>query len=154
MEAEVAALAASGATTLVGLMVSDAWAQGRERLVRFFGRGDGEDSAEEELRASREELVAACEAGDEEAAADIEAGWRQRLRRVLRADPEAAAELRSLLAELDPEPERQSTASVHNSISGGVQHGPVFQGHSFSGITFHGSGTVPPERGAGGARAE
>ncbi|WP_431042600.1 hypothetical protein ACQUSR_12195 [Streptomyces sp. P1-3] len=149
MEAEVAALAASGATTLVGLMVSDAWTQGRQRLVRFFARGGGEDAAEEELRASREELVAACEAGDEDAAADIEAGWRQRLRRVLRADPEAAAELRLLLAELDPESERQQTATVHNSVSGVVRNGSVIQGHRISGITFHNSGTLPPERGSG-----
>ncbi|NBM21214.1 hypothetical protein, partial [Streptomyces sp. GC420] len=103
MDAELAALAASGATTLVGLMVSETWTQTRDRVARFFARGAGEGPAEEELGASRAELVAAREAGDELAAADVEAGWRMRLRHLLRADPEAAEELRELLAELGPE---------------------------------------------------
>ncbi|MEC4015260.1 hypothetical protein [Streptomyces sp. H27-D2] len=153
MEAELVALAASGATTLVGLMVSDAWTQGRERLVRFFARGGDEGSAEEELRISREELAAARAAEDEGAAADIEAGWRMRLRRVLQADPAAAEELRLLLAELAPWAGSEQGVTVHNTISGGV-NGPVFQGQQFTGLTFHSSGTLPSENPGRGTVAE
>ncbi|MFF1420512.1 hypothetical protein [Streptomyces sp. NPDC058280] len=149
MEAELAALATSGATALVGLMVSDAWTQGRERLARFFARGEDESAAEEELRVSQQELAAARETDDEAAAADIEAIWRMRLRRVLRTDPAAAQELRLLLAELTPPAGREPAVVVHNSISGGVQNAPVLQGQNFSGgLTFHSSGSLPPERGA------
>ncbi|MFJ2161598.1 hypothetical protein [Streptomyces sp. NPDC087856] len=87
---------------------------------------------------------------DELAGADIEATWRSRLRRVLLADPEAAEELRLLLAELDPDAQSEPSASVHNSISGGVQNGPVFQGQHFSGLTFGGSGAAVPSEQDGG----
>jgi hypothetical protein len=140
MEAELTALAASGATTLVGLMVTESWTQARDRVARFFGRGSDGTSAEEELRLSREELVAARESGDEAAEADIEAGWRMRMRRALQANPQAAEELRQLLAELTPEAEREPAVVVHNSISGGVQHGPVIQGQQFQGLTINTSG--------------
>jgi hypothetical protein len=94
-------------------------------------------------------MMVARASQDDLAASDIEAGWRTRLRRALQADPEAAEELRLLLAELDPEVRSDPTASVHNSISGGVQHGPVIQGQYFSGLTFGGSGAVPPEQDSG-----
>lgn len=150
MEAELVALAASGATTLVGLMVSETWTQARDRVARFFARGgDGTTPVEEELRLSQQELMAARASQDELAASDIEAGWRTRLRRALQADPEAAEELRLLLAELGPESGNDPSVSVHNSITGGVQHGPVIQGQYFSGLNFGGSGAVPPEQGTG-----
>ncbi|WUT47381.1 hypothetical protein OG929_35975 [Streptomyces pseudovenezuelae] len=140
MEAELAALATSGATTLVGLMVSDTWVQARDRLVRIFARGDDEDSAAEELRLSRRELMAARDAADDDAVADIEAGWRIRLRRALEADPLVAEELGSMLAEFAPAAGDVAPQTVRNSISGGVQHGPVLQGQSYSGLTFNSSG--------------
>ena len=135
MEAELAALASSGATTLVGLMASDAWAQVSRRLAAFFGRS-GDDGAEEELRLSQEELLAASADDDEGAVADVEAVWRARMRQLLRADPSAAAELRALLDELAPAAAAPEVA-VTNSVTGGVQHGPVIQGQNFSNLTFH-----------------
>jgi hypothetical protein len=149
VEAELTALAVSGATTLVGLMVSETWTQARDRVARFFARGGDEGPAVEELGRSQQELMAARAAQDDLAGADIEAVWRARLRRVLQADLQAAEELRSLLAELEPSIDDKQGAAVHNSISGGVQNGPVFQGQHFSGLTFGGSGAVPPEQGAG-----
>lgn len=149
VEAELASLAASGATTLVGLMVSETWTQARDSVARFFSRSGDGGLVEEELGLSRQELIAARESGDELAAADIEAGWRTRLRRALQDDPEAAEELRLMLSELAAGSGREPTVSVHNSISGGVQHGPVFQGRSFSGLTFNTPGTAPPGQGAG-----
>jgi hypothetical protein len=74
VEAELAALAASGATSLVGLMVSDAWTQARDRLARLFVHGgSGAGGATAELDAARAELVSARAAGDDGIAADIEA---------------------------------------------------------------------------------
>ncbi|MGK5630131.1 hypothetical protein [Streptomyces sp. URMC 123] len=139
MEAELAALATSGATTLVGLMVSDSWAQSKERLAALFGRGRRGRSAEaeEELDLSREELIAAREAGDGPALADVEAEWRSRLKRLLRADPAAADELRALLEELAPRQAADAPGAVHNTVTGGVLHGPLVQGRDFGSLTFH-----------------
>jgi len=151
VEAELAGLAASGATTLVGLMVSDAWAQVRDRVARFLARdGDAADSAavERQLQEDRQELVAARDAGDGGTAADVEAGWRLRLRRLLLADPAAAAELRALLAELEPRPTGGPVVVVHNTFSGGsVRDGTVIQGQDFSHFTLH---TSPPRPAPGG----
>ncbi|MGW0949242.1 NB-ARC domain-containing protein [Streptomyces sp. NPDC002623] len=143
MEAELAALAASGATTLVALMVSESWAQARERLAGFFARrrraGQGVEAGLEE---SGEELGRARRAGDEETVAGIEADWRSRLLELLQAEPDAAAELRGLLAELAP-------MVQHTVISGGVNHGPAFQGSHISGpITFNVQPPLPRTPGA------
>jgi len=143
VEAELAGLAASGATTLVGLMVSDAWAQARERVARFFARGANGGAAAAELQESQVELLSARESGDAEAADDVEAEWRTRLRRLLRADPAAAEELRALLMELGPLANGGPAVVVHNTVSGGVQHGPVIQGQNFGGLTFHSSTQAP-----------
>ncbi|GGZ89907.1 hypothetical protein ACFOOM_08675 [Streptomyces echinoruber] len=148
MEAELAALAASGASTMVTLMVSDAWEQVRARVVRLFARGGDEAAVEGELRGARSELLAAHDAGDVDAAGDVEEEWRLRLRRVLRADPMAARELRRLLDELDElgsQGADQPVVSVRNTITGATVNGPVFQGQQFSHLTF----TSAPPRSSG-----
>ncbi|MFE7264647.1 hypothetical protein ACFU9B_21665 [Streptomyces sp. NPDC057592] len=138
MEAELAALAASGATTLVGHMVSDAWTHTRERVARFLARGEETGGVDEELEASRAELIAAHESEDPDVAADIEDEWRLRMRRALRADPAAAQELRLLLGELAPRTADVPTVTVNNNISGGTQS-VVNQGQNFYGLpTVHG----------------
>ncbi|MFE2654077.1 hypothetical protein ACFXGY_29765, partial [Streptomyces sp. NPDC059346] len=126
MEAELAALAASGATTFVGLMATEAWTQVRGRLARFLGRGETDEVIGAELEESRAELTAARAEDDEQAAADIEAEWRNRLRRTLRADPAAAGELRAILDELAPrQPTGPAVAINHNTINGGHYNAPV-----------------------------
>jgi hypothetical protein len=149
VEAELAALAASGATTLVGLMVSETWTQARDRLARFFAGADDEEKVEGELDASQAELVAAREAEGEAVAADIEDAWRTRLRLALLSDPGAAEDLRALLAELAPEGNGAHAGTVSNNVSGGTQYGPVVQGQQFSGLTFHIQAPRPPEGGVG-----
>ncbi|SEG56489.1 hypothetical protein SAMN05216223_106280 [Actinacidiphila yanglinensis] len=132
VEAELAGLASSGATALVGLMVSDAWGQVRGRLAAFFARGGDPGGIDRQLQDSHAALVGAREAGDEDTAADVADEWRARLRRVLRADPGAADELRSLLAELAPGTSGGGVSIVNNSVSGGIHHG-IIQGRDFLG---------------------
>ena len=150
MEAELVALATAGATALVQQMVTDSWSQARGRVAGFFSRraGDGAgvdepmaETVEGALEVARGELAAAREAGDEQLAADVESEWRTRLRRALVADPAAAAELRSLLAELAPADAVVREGDVHNTISGGVQHGPVVQAKTVGSLYF---GAPPP----------
>ncbi|MGW0820536.1 hypothetical protein [Streptomyces sp. NPDC002845] len=138
MDTELTALAAAGATALVQQMVTDGWTQVRDRVVALFARGREEEAVQGELEESRADLVAAQDSGDEEAVADVQAEWRNRLRRTLRADPEAAAELRTLLDELAPPADDQGkgTAHNHNTISGGVQHGTVIQAHTVGDLTI------------------
>ncbi|MEV1049487.1 hypothetical protein [Streptomyces sp. NPDC049916] len=132
MEAELMTLAASGATTVVGLMATEAWTQVRGRVARFLSRGENPEAADVQLEVSRAELAAARADADEVTAADIEAEWRTRLRRALHADPEAAGELRALLDELAPVRSPAPSVSVTNTVSGGTFHAPVLQAQNIS----------------------
>ncbi|MFD7664138.1 hypothetical protein [Streptomyces sp. NPDC059788] len=144
MDAELTALATAGATALVQQMVTEGWAQARQQVAAFFSRrrgGEEEEALEGELEMSRTELVAAQRSGDEDGAADVAAEWRVRLRRALRDNPAAAGELRQLLAELRPdEGTGTEVGEVHNTISGGVQHGTVIQAGVVSGLNLGGGG--------------
>ncbi|WP_307835316.1 NB-ARC domain-containing protein [Streptomyces adelaidensis] len=144
MEAELAALAASGATTLVGLMVSESWEGAKRGLARFFGRRPSGDGVEGELQASSEELGSARAAGDASTQAEVRARWRQRLEEVFRDDPGAAAELAALLSELAPDASR----TFVNLVAGGVYHGPAFHGsHIHGDITFNVPSAPPSSSG-------
>lgn len=138
MEAELMTLAAAGATALVQQMAADSWVQARDRMVSFFSRhrAGEEDLIEGELETSRGELTTAVNTGDEQAASDVEAEWRTRLRRTLAADPAAASELREVVDALAPEESDQKVTEVHNTISGGVQHGPVIQAGNVGSLTI------------------
>lgn len=121
MEAEIAQLATSGATALVGLMVTEAWTQARSRFAALLGRGRAE-TVEADLDETRVELVEAYEDGDDGAAAGARQEWQRRLRRVLKDDPQAVAELRAILAEFAPaNPPAPGSVHVENVINGTVQ---------------------------------
>lgn len=140
---ELTDLAVAGATALVTQMVTDGWARVRDRAAAFLARrrdGD-EEVVRGELERSRADLVAARDAGDEETASDIRDEWRSRLRRTLRNDPRAAAELRALLDELDPGPGRDAPGAVYNTITGGVHHGMVIQAGTVGDVTPGGTRT-------------
>ncbi|MFE2284395.1 hypothetical protein ACFXDJ_09495 [Streptomyces sp. NPDC059443] len=131
---DVAALVTAGATTIVGLMVSDAWNYASGRFARLLGRtGDtARTEADSGLRASRAELLVARADGDDAAVAQVEEGWRDRLRLALEADPEAVRELTELLDEVNPGwREGTSVSVVNNTISGGTFHATVIQGRDF-----------------------
>ncbi|MGW2510267.1 NB-ARC domain-containing protein [Streptomyces scopuliridis] len=138
MDGELAALAGSGATALVGLMVSDAWGQAKGRLARFFARGGDEDSADEELQTSREELTAARQADDGDAEAGVATDLLIRLLRILQEDPSAAQELRLLLRELNPGADGPPAGTMNAAVTGGVLNAQtVLAGQFHGGITFN-----------------
>lgn len=150
MEAELAALVATGATTAVGLMVTETWEQAKQRLVRIFSRGGDPAALGSELERSRSALVAAVGAPDQDAlTSDVTANVRLLLRRLLEERPDAAPELQSLVAEFGPAADTFAIGTVHNSVTGGTVHGQVIQGHTFSGLTFNTGGD-----GADGRRGE
>ncbi|MEU5597776.1 NB-ARC domain-containing protein [Streptomyces sp. NPDC020298] len=141
MEAELAALAASGATAFVGLLVSEAFEQAKGRLARFLGRQPGGEAAEEELASTSDELARARAAGDERAQAAVHARWEERLAGIFQQDPRAAGELAWLVAESAPHASRTFVSLV----SGGVNYGPAFQGsHIHGGIVFNVQPAQPP----------
>lgn len=117
METELAVLASSGATVLVGRMVTDGWEEVKTAIARLFGHHSSrQDDVAAELETARTALQSAISSGDEATAADVEAEWRSRLRRLLATEPGTVAELKQLLAELSsgqPSP----TQSVNSPVS-------------------------------------
>ncbi|WP_045305799.1 hypothetical protein [Saccharothrix sp. ST-888] len=108
-------------------MATELWTQARGRFAALFGRDRATEIAEE-LDEVREDLRST---GDGTAAA---AEWARRLRRALAADPEAAEELRDLLAEFGPAADR---GSISNVINGGTFNGTVVQSGRIDHLTTH-----------------
>ncbi|MEW2078509.1 hypothetical protein ACH4FA_11780 [Streptomyces sp. NPDC017966] len=116
MDPEIAALAGTAGTTVVTLMVTNAWESARDGMVALWRRFQPAraESVGEELEAGREELLLARRAGDAALEAELTAEWQGRVRRFLLAQPEAADELRRILDELNPSlPEEPGTQRIH-----------------------------------------
>lgn len=110
MDPQIADLARTAGTTMVTLMATQAWESARDGVVALWQRFQPAraESVGDELETTREDLLLAREAGDEESEAELAAEWQGRLRRLLLARPEVADELRRLLAELTPQlPQQQ-----------------------------------------------
>ncbi|GCB52420.1 hypothetical protein [Streptomyces sp. NL15-2K] len=138
MDSELAALAASGATTLVSLMVTDSWTHARELVGRFLTRTGSDTTAITDLDNARTRLLATGAPEDEQAASGVVAQWHARLQQLIEAGSITSDDLRVLLTSL----QRLTTTpagrkTVHNEINGGVQHGPVIQSGRITGLTFH-----------------
>lgn len=104
MDPEIAALAGTAGTTVVTLMVTNAWESARDGMVALWRRFQPAraEGVGEELEAGRAELLLARQAGDAEAETELTAEWQGRVRRFPLAQPEAADELRRILDELNP----------------------------------------------------
>ncbi|MEV0192076.1 hypothetical protein AB0I39_26510 [Kitasatospora purpeofusca] len=126
MEAEIAQLVTTGATTVVGLMATEAWTQARSRLAALFGRGRDTEEVSAELEEIRAEVVRAD--GDAELVGDQAAELRNRLRRLLREDPRAVDRLRAVLEEFAPRAPQPGSVVYRstNTLSGG-SHNTVIQ---------------------------
>ncbi|GGQ05656.1 hypothetical protein GCM10010266_31290 [Streptomyces griseomycini] len=139
MDSELAALAASGATTLVSLMVTDSWTHARDLVGRFFSRSGADGIAITDLDTARTRLLAAEATEDTQTTRDITEQWHTYLQRLLQAGSATGDDLRGLLTSLQRianNSDRQP-GTVHNNIGGGVQHGPVIQSGRIAGLTFH-----------------
>ncbi|MFF2537196.1 hypothetical protein [Streptomyces cyaneofuscatus] len=110
MDAELVALATSGATTLVGLLVTDGWNQARERFAALLSQTRGsQEAAEAELDHLREELMRADQSSDDARVADTTTELKMWLRRALENNAELSTELLKLVNEYRA---YESTAAV------------------------------------------
>ncbi|MBP0461758.1 hypothetical protein [Streptomyces montanisoli] len=120
------------AAAVVQQMALDGWSAVRDRFAAFLARRSGasEDAVGAELDTSRAELTAAREAGDEEAAGELETAWRGRFRRAVRDDAAGQEELALLVSRLTAGQPAVRSGDVHNTINGGTYQGPVIQAGS------------------------
>lgn len=123
MDAELVVLASSAATTIVGLMATDAWGKVKERVRGLWRRFRPEqaDAVAAELDRARLEI----EDGNETVALAITRDWESRLLRLLAGDATVAAELTRIATELEQilagqqargPVQQNATASRHSSV--------------------------------------
>ncbi|WP_109005042.1 hypothetical protein [Streptomyces rishiriensis] len=138
MDAELAAMAASGATTLVSLMVTDSWTHARALMGRFLARAGADTVAITGLDDARARLLLTGTAADERAASGIAAEWQTRLCGLVEAGALTGEELSALGASLRRLAAAAAgrPATVHNTVSGGTQHGPIVQASTVTGLAF------------------
>jgi len=120
VDPEVTSLAQSAGTTLVTLMAADAWQHTRDGFTRLWSRMQPEraETMAAELEAGREDVLTAVAAHDQETLDELRLQWQGFLRRLIVARPDAAAELRRLLDELDPEGSVARQVTQHATASG------------------------------------
>jgi hypothetical protein len=122
VDTELLALADTAGTTAVALLVTDAFGKVKAGLGRLWSlvHPDRAGQVEDELEQARTELISAWEAGDASAEQALVAEWQNRLRRLLRSDPDVAVPLRQLLDEVAPALPQAQGAHVHASRTGSV----------------------------------
>jgi hypothetical protein len=135
------ALASTGGTALVSVMVTDSWEGARARFARLLGRGDAKEAeaAAGRLEASRTALVRLSGPDLARARAEQEIVWRTRLGDLLERDPGAEAELRRLVTEV----QAQVIGSAGRVEQHAVAHDHAQQavlGHGVQNVTFGGQG--------------
>ncbi|MFD8645800.1 hypothetical protein ACFV14_36455 [Streptomyces zaomyceticus] len=114
MEAQLVELARTAGVAVVTLMATDAWERTRDGVVALWRRASPAraDGVEGELEATRDDLLAAREDGDELTEQELREEWAGRLRRLLREQPDVAEELRRMLAEADPQAQSTGAGTV------------------------------------------
>jgi hypothetical protein len=98
MDSELASLATSGAQTIVGLMVTDAWQGAKKLIARIFASRPKQvsDQIMLELESSRSELINSDEAGAEIVQRE-ESRWESILRLQLLENPQSVSFMGDLL---------------------------------------------------------
>jgi hypothetical protein len=127
-----ATLAAAAATALIAALTTDAWTQARSAIVGIWRRvhPNRAGTVEDELAETRQDALAARQRGDADAEVALADDWQRRLKRLLDADPKAAAELQDILQDVLTPPlgatdqQRVNTIIMKAQASG---HGKVYQ---------------------------
>lgn len=136
---DIDALVALAGNALVAATVTDAWEEVRRRVAQLFGRGQLDPGTAQRLDATHDQLEAASAAPEElERVRAAEAvRWETRFGDLLADFPQAEAELRALLAEIQTMPPVTDTDHAvavgrdmtlqadRGGVAAGVIHGNV-----------------------------
>lgn len=123
MDPEITTLAGTAASTLVTLLTTDGWERVKAQFSSLWGHSQPErtEAIAWELEAARDDLTTAEGTGETDTEAELRVEWRGRFRRLLSAHPEAAEELRMLLAELAPEAPAIPSVTQRATASGNAR---------------------------------
>ncbi len=150
MPGELLILAAQAAQTVVAAASTDAWGAAKSGLARLLGHGDEKRTAlaERRLEEAREQLTATPGPDQEQTGAQVAAAWQTRLVDLLEEYPDTAAELRTLIAQLQaalPAAAGGTSATGHSLAAGRDVRISASDG-GFAAGTVQGNVTLNPTR--------
>jgi hypothetical protein len=141
------ALAALAGNTVVAAATTDAWEAARRGFARLLGRGDPDRTqmAEQRLAETREQLTGSVGMDLEPARAALAERWAGRLADLLEEHPDAEAELRALVDEIQAAlPAPMMSAADHAVAAGRDVNIGAASGGVAAGV-IHGNVTPPPD---------
>jgi hypothetical protein len=136
---DIAALVALAGNALVAAAVTDAWVEVRGKVARLFGRGRPDPTIERRLDETHAQLASSAPAELQRAQTAHAARWATRFGDLLADFPDAEAELRGLLAEIQNM--APVTATDHAVAAGGDMTWQADRGGVAAGV-IHGNVTV------------
>ena len=115
------ALAALAGNTVVAAATTDAWEAARRGFARLLGRGDpaGTKVAERRLAETREQLTAAQGVDLERVRAALAERWAGRLADLLEEHPDAEADLRALVRQVQAALPAGMVSATDHAVAGG-----------------------------------
>jgi hypothetical protein len=145
------ALASVAGNTLVAAAVTDVWENARHGVARLLGRGDPErtKAAERRLDETCGQLTAVDRPDMEQAQAVLAAQWATRLADLLEEDPDAEADLRALVEQVQAELPAGMVSAADHSVAAGRDVRITASGSGVAAGVIHGSGAPPGPPGPG-----
>jgi len=142
-------LAQLAGLTVVAAAVTDSWEAARRGFVRVLGRGDAskEQLAEQRLEETREQLTAAQGTDLERVRATLAERWVGRLADLLEEHPDAEADLRALVEEIQAQLPAGVVSAADHSFAAGRDVNITASGSGTAAGVIHGNvapGPTPP----------
>ena len=139
------ALAALAGNTVVAAATTDAWEAARRKFARLLGRGDPkqEQLAEQRLEETRQQLTGAAGADSEQARTVLADRWAGRLADLLEEAPDAEADLRALVQEIQAALPASAVSAADHSAGAGRDMNIEASGGGIAAAVIHGN-VAPP----------
>jgi hypothetical protein len=140
---DVGSLGAQAGNALVAAAVTDAWGAARRGFACLFGRGKPDPRAEKRLDATRRRIAAATPAELEQVRTGLVREWALRVGDLLEDNPDAEAEVRSVVEEIQALLPADIVLAADHSIAARGDVTITGDRGGFAAGVFH-EGGIPP----------
>jgi hypothetical protein len=128
--------------TIVAAVATDAWDLCQRGFARLLGRGDPkkEQLTEQRLEETRQQLTGA---GSDQVRAAQAVAWKTRLEGLLEENPDAEAELRALVQQIQAQLPAGMVSAADHSVAAGGDVNVTASGGGIAAAVIHGD-VAPP----------
>jgi hypothetical protein len=143
---ELVSLASLAGQTVVTAAVTDVWGTAKRGFARLLGRGDPArtELAERRLEQAHDQLTGVPAAELEQVHAELEAAWRTRLLDLLEEHPDAVADLRALVEQIQAQLPAGAVSAADHGTAAGRDVNITASGGGIAAGTVHGNVTPGP----------